>query len=229
VLLLGLATIPVRAGDARPPVNAGRSGKRLPNWVRAALQELLQEVPSLPDCPAGFTAQADDIVLVEDDGSLKALLTPAQYRYVVTRRPSTFVAEHHFPLFLLGDSPDLQFLQALIRNGMYDQAVHLAKAILAHEVMHVRFDPKTGLSEQQLSRLTVEEFERRHELAAYELQLFIVRRDLAAGKYAAMFEVFRGASIDLTRAIEEKLTALRAGAPMHKFHFFESSAADLVH
>jgi hypothetical protein len=169
----------------------------------------------------------DDIIFVDHYRELKPLLSPTQYQFVADRRAPTFLSSHQFPVFVIGESPDLQFLEWLFHNGMAGQSILLTKALLAHEVMHVWFDPTLGLSELELTGLTTEEFERRHEIAAYELQLAIIKRDLAAGKYAAMYVGRTSSSIDITTAIEEKLTALQAGEPMQRFHYF--GTAKLVH
>jgi hypothetical protein len=57
-------------------------------------------------------------------------------------------------------------------------------------------------------------------VAAYELQFVVLKRDLAAGKYAAVYARLNTGSIDLTIAIEDRLRALRAGEPMQEFHLF---------
>ena len=105
---------------------------------------------------------------------------------------------------------------------MADQAILLAKALLAHEVMHAWFDPTQNMSDEELARLTVEEFERRHEVAAYELQLAVLKRDLAAGKFAAMYARLNAGNIDLTAAIEERLRDLKSGELLQTFQLFGS-------
>lgn len=219
--VLEVFTLSASENTKRPPA-IGKTGRQLPVWVIAGVKDLLQEVPSLPTCPAGYTVTIDDILLVHYYRELKPLLSLAQYEFVSSRRVSAFLSGHRFPLFLVGESPDLQFIQSLISKGMVEPAILLTKALLAHEVMHAWFDPTHGMSEEEIGRLTVEEFERRHEVSAYELQLVILKRDIAAGKYAAMYERLYRGNVDLTTAIENVLRSLRSGVPMQKLHFFGS-------
>jgi hypothetical protein len=217
VAMLGTYTLGARENTKRP-VTVGRTGKQLPVWVTAGVKALLKEVPTLATCPAGYTVTAQDIVFVNRYRDLEPVLSLSQYEFTAYRNVPAFLIGHHFPLFLVGESPDVGFIQLLIRNGMADQAILLAKALLAHEVMHAWFDPAQGKSDKERAHLTVEESERSHEVAAYELQLVILKRDLAAGNYASMYARLNTGTIDLTIAIEERLRALRAGEPMQKFH-----------
>ena len=119
----------------------------------------------------------DDIIFVNKYRDLESVLSEAQYEFTAYRNVPAFLIGHHFPLFLVGESPDVRFIQLLIRNGMADQAILLAKTLLAHEVMHAWFDPTHGMGDAEMVRLTVEEFERSHEVAAYKLQLVVLKRD----------------------------------------------------
>ena len=128
-------------------------------WVIAGVEALLKEIPSLPTCPAGYTVTIDEIIFVNKCRDLEPVLSLSQHEFTASRNVPAFLIGHHFPLFLVGQSPDVGFIQLLIRNGMADQAILLAKVFLAHEVMHAWFDPMQATSDRQ-AHLTVEEFER---------------------------------------------------------------------
>ncbi len=198
----------------------GKTGKRLPVWIRMAVKELSEESRSYQACPGGCPVSIGDITLVHSYEEMRPAVSAAQYEFIANRRAPSFVRQHRFPIYLIGESPDVEFLEWLARRGMEDQAALLTKAILSHEAMHVCFDPARGLTAEEQGRLTAEEFERRHEVAAYELQLSILKRDLAAGKFAPLYKSLGSDKVDLTTVLEERLAALKSGAPMSQFGLF---------
>ncbi|MBS1855162.1 MAG: hypothetical protein JST11_07340 [Acidobacteria bacterium] len=202
--------------------NAGTTGERLPGWIKDGVRELVKEIPTLPRLPRGYTLSIGDIVLADSHRGLQPLISPAQCEFLMSRRVPSFVIEHRFPIYVIRESPDVAFIESLCAKGLYRAAVLQAKAILAHEALHVWYDPTQGLSGSEIARLTAEQLERRQEIAGYELQLLILRRDLATGKYWAMQKLLAPARVDLTAAIEEGLAALKSGAPVSQFVFLES-------
>jgi hypothetical protein len=70
--------------------------------------------------------------------------------------------------------------------------------------------------------MTNADFERQHELAAYQLQLVILERDLAKGKFQALLSIVKpGATLSdiFTADIKAKLSSLRNGAEMERITF----------
>jgi hypothetical protein len=218
----GAAPVP-GAGDSGARLKtAGRTGEKLPAWIKDGVLALLKEIPTLPGLPPGYTLAIDDVVLVDAYRELRPLVSPGQYDFLTSRHVPSFVVSHTFPIYLVRESPGVAFIESLCSKGLYRPAVLQAKAILAHETLHVWYDPTAGVSDREIGLLTADELERRQEIAAYELQLRILRRDLATGKYWAMQHLLAPRHVDLTGAIEERLAALKSGAPLSRFVFVEA-------
>jgi len=117
----------LHAGEnTKRPLAVGKTGKQLPVWFMAGVKALLREVPSLPTCPAGYMVSIDDIIRSTSTEISSPFLSLSQYEFTAYRNVPAFLIGHHFPLFLVGESPDIRFIQLLIRNGMADQSTHTA-------------------------------------------------------------------------------------------------------
>lgn len=211
-------------GDGEGLKAVGSTGKRLPGWIKEAVTALIEDLPTLP-VPPGYTVGIDDIVLIDNYRRLVPVLSAAQLEFLAKRSAPAFLVGHRSPICLIRQSPDLEFVQSLWANGLPYPAILLTKSIIAHEVMHVWYDPRRGMSDRDLAGMTAEQFERLHEIAACELQLLILRRDLDAGKYQIMQASFARLDVDLTTEIESKLTALKSGLPMPQFVFLGTRPA----